>query len=31
MGGGSLGELYEDVHRDWMRRSALEPIPPKEP
>ena len=29
MGGGSLGELYEDVHRDWMRRGALEPIPPE--
>lgn len=27
MGGNPLGELYEDVHRDWMRRSALEPIP----
>lgn len=29
MGGGSLGELYDEVHRGWMRRSALEPIPPE--
>jgi hypothetical protein len=27
MGGNSLGELYDQVHRDWMRRSALAPIP----
>ncbi|MBA3687536.1 MAG: SIS domain-containing protein [Chloroflexi bacterium] len=27
MGGNSLGDLYDEVHRDWMRRSALEPIP----
>lgn len=29
MGGNPLGQLYDDVHRDWMRRSALEPIPPE--
>ena len=27
MGGNPLGELYDDVHRDWMRRSALNPTP----
>ncbi len=27
MGGNSLGELYDEVHREWMRRSTLEPIP----
>lgn len=27
MGGNPLGETYDDVHHDWMRRSALEPIP----
>ena len=25
MGGNPLGELYDDVHREWMRQSALEP------
>jgi fructoselysine-6-P-deglycase FrlB-like protein len=29
MGGSSLGDLYDEVHRDWMRRSALEPTPPE--
>lgn len=28
MGGNQLGDLYDDVHRDWMRRSALEPTRP---
>jgi fructoselysine-6-P-deglycase FrlB-like protein len=27
MGGNPLGPLYDDVHRGWMRQSALEPIP----
>lgn len=29
MGGDALGEVYDEVHRDWMRRSAHEPIPPE--
>ena len=26
MGGTALGAVYEDVHRDWMRHSALDPL-----
>jgi fructoselysine-6-P-deglycase FrlB-like protein len=28
LGGDPLGELYEDVHRDWMRLSRIEPSGP---
>jgi len=27
MGGDPLGEVFDDVHRDWMRKSALNPTP----
>jgi fructoselysine-6-P-deglycase FrlB-like protein len=26
MGGNELGGVYDDVHRDWMRNSALDPL-----
>jgi len=26
LGGDPLGEVYDDVHRDWMRNSRLEPL-----
>jgi fructoselysine-6-P-deglycase FrlB-like protein len=26
MGGNALGAIYDDVHRDWMRQSALDPL-----
>jgi hypothetical protein len=26
MGGNELGAIYEDVHRDWMRNSPLDPL-----
>jgi glucosamine--fructose-6-phosphate aminotransferase (isomerizing) len=28
LGGTAEGELFEAVHRDWMRTSHLEPVPP---
>jgi fructoselysine-6-P-deglycase FrlB-like protein len=26
LGGDPLGDIYDDVHRDWMRNSRLEPL-----